>query len=679
MRHAFLVVSSVLLSSCATTNIVETQQTVSPSYLAKPSNISGEHSVLTPLKPANNLEPTTKTGFSALSSPRGSSTVGLQVEALSQRFSATQLVALASDDLPINQLIHQVFGEILKVSYLLDDKAKADKSGVTLNIRHQLSERQLFELTQELLSERGYQVRFSDNIYYIAQQAGVSNLEFGFGREVSDVPRSSLEIAQMVPLQFPIQTGITTTLAQLFQVSVVPDREQNTLTLRGRREQILRALELIHLLDGPSLSKQHIAMYRSRYVSAAELSAQLQGIMNHEGVAVALEKPQAEALSIMSVERLSSLILFAKQPALLKRAKYWLEQLDQASQVTERQYFTYHPRFARANDIAESLAPLIDGAVSNAPVNNSSATSAQTVGKPNKAKSVARNETLTLVVDSRTNALIVYSTGEEYQRLIPLIERMDVMPKQVMLEVIIAEVTLSDEFAQGIEFAFSRGDANLSTLGSFGVEKMGGLSFGIKGVDGQLIANFFETNSHVNILSRPSVVVRDGVQANMNVGTDIPVVGETSSDPDGERRTTSIQYRKTGVQLSVTPTVNSQGVVIMEIQQTSSNQAKGSSTVADSPAIFERAIKTEVVAESGQAVILGGLISENISQSQTKVPFLGDIPWLGALFRSQGQEKTKTELVVMVTPRVIESSNEWQALKFQLNKQLDSLVLPVAP
>jgi general secretion pathway protein D len=281
-----------------------------------------------------------------------------------------------------------------------------------------------------------------------------------------------------------------------------------------------------------------------------------------------------------------------------------------------------------------------------------------------------------MVVDERANLLIFHTAGEDYQQLLPLIKRLDVLPKQIILEVMIAEVTLTDEFKQGVEFAFTSGAYGLSTAGAFMGDGFGGLSYLLQGENGSIALNLFQANSNVNVLSRPSIVVRDGVNASISVGTDIPIVGQTVTDPlNGTNQTTTIEYRKTGVELSVTPTVNAQGVILMEIKQSISNQLEVGATVAGSPSVFERSINTEVVAESGQSIVLGGLISESRSSRQTKVPVLGDLPFIGKLFQAETESGDKTELVVFVTPRLIESSSEWDDIILQFTDTLNELVI----
>lgn len=168
---------------------------------------------------------------------------------------------------------------------------------------------------------------------------------------------------------------------------------------------------------------------------------------------------------------------------------------------------------------------------------------------------------------------------------------------------------------------------------------------------------------------------RDGVAASIQVGTDIPVVGKTTTDPTtGTSR--SVEYRKTGISVKVTPTINAQGVVIMTIDQTNSNTVDGGSEVEGNPQIFERSLSTEVVAESGQTVIMGGLISENNNDNSSGLPGLRSLPFIGALFGTTTNSKIKTELVIMVTPKVISRSDEWDDIKAKLKQGLEYIELP---
>jgi general secretion pathway protein D len=264
-----------------------------------------------------------------------------------------------------------------------------------------------------------------------------------------------------------------------------------------------------------------------------------------------------------------------------------------------------------------------------------------------------------------------------YQTLLPMIKRLDVPPKQILLEAMIAEVTLSGEFAYGVEFAFSSGEFSGGTLGNLGLPD-GGLALNWVGnLTDQVRLKLSATNSLVNVLSNPTLVVRDGVEATISVGSDIPTVGATASDPlQSDRQITQVLYRKTGLDLRIRPTINAEGVVVMEIDQSISNTVPGASAVDGAPVFFERAITTEVVARSGESILLAGLISESQNENSSGVPGLSKIPGLGYLFRSDSKSKERTELVVLITPRVIEDPRQWNDIRIGMQGALENLVLP---
>jgi general secretion pathway protein D len=294
--------------------------------------------------------------------------------------------------------------------------------------------------------------------------------------------------------------------------------------------------------------------------------------------------------------------------------------------------------------------------------------------KNSQLTKTTEGDNLRMVVDERANALIFYSTGKHFQELQPIIKQLDIMPKQVMLEVVIAEVKLTGSFAKGVAFALKSGSSSTDKQSSFNFSSEGGFNYSIVGLPGNFNVNLNQTDGLINVLSKPTLVVRDGVTASISVGDDIPTIGSTTSDPiSGDRETTSIVYRKTGVDLSVTPTINAQGTVIMTISQNISNISASGPSIGGSTAVFERTISTEVVAGDGQTVMLGGLISENKNSGATSVPILGGLPIIGHLFRSDTEESDKTELVILVTPRIISNRSDFDMVKKGFVKGLENI------
>ena len=187
-------------------------------------------------------------------------------------------------------------------------------------------------------------------------------------------------------------------------------------------------------------------------------------------------------------------------------------------------------------------------------------------------------------------------------------------------------------------------------------------------------------DSRINILSNPILVVRDGVGANIAVGNDVPTLGSFVSNPlQSNNSVQTIQYRQTGIGLQIKPTINSQGSVMMTITQSISNSVPGGAGVGGSPTFFTRNVSTEVVARSGQSVLLAGLISDTSNQSSSRVPFLSRIPIAGLAFRSDSKKREKTELILLITPRIIDSLDQWDEVKSSVESALDYIAVKPAP
>lgn len=613
-----------------------------------------------------------------------------ETTSLSQRFSENDEITVSARELSLSEFIHYIFGDLLKTNYVVGELAQKSEEAVTMSLANEVTERKLFEVARDTLSDKGFQVSLKDDIFYITSldDSSAQNLIIGIGNTPDSVPNTDQKVLQIISLDYGYRNEMGMVAKTLANVSVRNDPSQGVLFVEGRREEILKALEFFNLVDNPSPLARHVAAVELVFLSPDEFTSQLREVMTNEGIMVETRANASASVVLTPIETSGQVIVFARSEEFLTRVQYWAGRLDVPTGSNQKQYFVYQPNYARAADLGNSLSPLLGGSRTGRSQDNnynrsssqsresSAGSSANEMRSSGSQSAVVNTDELDMIVDERTNSLVFKTTGETYHSLLPLIKRLDTQPKQVMLEVIIAEVTLNDSFEKGVDFTLQDGNGVATTAGGFGLDGMGGFSYTLTGLDGDIRFKLFRDSSLVNILSRPSIVVRDGIAASISVGTDIPVIGQTTSDPiAGERQTTQIEYRKTGIELTVTPTVNSQGVVIMTIDQSISNTVDGGVSVQGSPSIFERTLSTEVVADSGQTVVLGGLISENTTNSEATVPGLGRIPVIGHLFRSDSESTDKTELVVLVTPRIIERSDQWDSLKEQFKSQFERLNL----
>ncbi|CAH1528253.1 Type II secretion system protein [Vibrio rotiferianus] len=684
MNKTFLVaaIQLGLLTGCGSTSLSNNPYE-DTSYVIKNSPLAIKQDVKKDAQAAD-IEPIEKRGIKRLNSLHQQKNIKTNETGLYDQFSDEPTLMVTAEKLPLGQFINYVMGDVLQLSYIVTDQLANSSKNVTINITEKISPRALMQLLNEQLEESGNELVLKEDIYYVMPIVnGGSRYAIGIGSDLEDIPSNANNILQIVPITYELSRFAMMSIRDFTPAQVIHDTEQNSLFIRGRYSDVARTLDVFRYLDKPANRGKHVSLFELTYIDSTSFIEQLKTLLKTEGINVGDDSGNSANLVFVPLDQVGSVAVFASDDSLLNRAKYWAKTLDKPLQGAELNYFIYYPKFARAADLASSLQPLISGGgASNTQSQHSSSSKRDsTNAEEGSSRQVNTNapsfrNSSELVVDERSNAMIFNMDASQYNQLLPLIKQLDVLPKQILLEVVIAEVTLTGDFKKGVEFFFSKGNSSGGTKGAFGVADLGGMSYLWKDGGNQIQVSAFEENKFVNVLSNPTLLVRDGVEANITVGTDIPVVTSTvDTEGDGSKVTETIQYRKTGVDVSVTPTVNSRGVVIMNIVQSISNQTD-TSAGSSSPSIFDRSITTEVIADSGQTIILGGIISEDKNSTQTKVPFLGDIPVLGHLFRYDGDGSSKTELVMLVTPRIIERNDEWQGLIEQFGQGFENLRLP---
>lgn len=698
-RHLLLAIAA-LLASCQPARLQ-----VPPPRLAVPSAaVAGAPTEAV----AAESDSTRKSGLDRLDAPPRTST-RLATQDWSGRFPANDRLTVAVQAMPLRDFVQYAFGELLKASYVLVPGIAGMDEPVTLNVQQPVSSRALYKLIDELLGSRKVTINFRDGVYYLAPAGDKGGgVRIGYGRRPQDVPDVTGRILQVVPLRYGMNISIERTVKDLANVQVQPDPLQGALFVSGERDAVLRVLDVVALLDQPGNRARQLGLLNLTYIGSKDLSDQLATLLENEGIPTGIGRADGKNVALVPLDQLGAVAVFASSAELLDRVEFWARQIDRPSQGPEQRYFIYYPKNARATDLGESLAPLVGGEMPSRTGSQArdtrSALSSPTTGMRDTESSSAgvsgdtamrrdrspstpgagpvavKGDGLTLSVDPRSNTLIFYTTGMRYQSLLPMIRRLDVPPKQILLEATIAEVSLTGEFAYGVEFAVTEGRWSGGTQGNLGLPG-GGLTLNwIDSVGDSVRAKLSSKDTRVNVLSNPTLVVRDGVEAQIVVGNDVPTIGATASDPIQSNRTiTTVLYRRTGLELTVRPTINAQGMVVMEITQSISNTVDGGSDVEGAPVIFQRAVTTEVVARTGQTVLLAGLISSRNNDTRNGVPGLSKIPVLGALFESRTRSREKTELVVLITPRIIENPEEWDNIRAGLQDAMQLLQIPAPP
>lgn len=598
-------------------------------------------------------------------------TLGFQLDSrgsiplLGSKFSTQDQLSVTAEKMPVKDFIHYVYGDLFQVNYVIDQSvessAESDVDRVTMSLANPVSSRMLYNLTNDMFLERGIRVKYTNETFFIYRPKDLnadSEVAIGIGRDPESVPNTAQEILQVVPVRFGLNGGLERTLRDLVKAKITPDFAQSTVFIQGKRAQIIKALELMDMLDTPATRGRYIALIKLRYSTPETLAITVRGLLKNEGIDASIGNPAQRNVVMVPLKRLDSLVVFASSQFLLERVNYWVGLTDTQTSGAEQKYFLYNPMYARADDLGKNIGKLF-GLSLGQPQSGTGGSSQSTGNAPPDKRTIGVNTPeLKMVVDERSNAIIFYTTSSIYRDISKLLRQLDTPPKQVLLDITIAEVTLKDEFKLGVEWALSQSEVILSTDGSWSAGQIGGIGLLVDGNKGPLSARAIANNTLVKVLSNPSLMVLDGVAATISVGSQISVVGSSSSDPDGQRVTQSSEYRSTGLTLSVTPTVNSYGSVTMEIVQSISNTLPGAGGAGGNPDIFSRSLNTEVVSRSGQTVMMAGLISESATKGGQGAPFLSKIPVLGHLFKASSNSKDRTELIMLITPKVLSTSED---------------------
>lgn len=447
--------------------------------------------------------------------------------------------------------------------------------------------------------------------------------------------------------------------------------------------------------------------------------------------------PLFGALRIMPIERLNSILVVTPRASYLEEARRWIERLDQPNDNSaEPQLFIYQVKNVNARHLATVLggifgdarpqgatststgvAPGLGSATANTMGQTGSAglfggsASNQSTGlrsgglqggstgsglgiagaRSNQATSVQAPVAATLgsvrvMADELNNSVLVWGSRAEYNKIESTLKRLDLPPTQVMIEASIIEVTLSDDLQYGLQWEFndSRASTGYTGLGRLSsnqssatdfLKPTSGFSYTLKNPAGNVraILSALSAKTSVKVLASPSLMVLDNHTAGIVVGTQTPIQSGTTTNIEGTVSTTNIQYKDTGVNLLVTPSVNSGNIVTMQVDQ-SVTDVGAPDDVTKQRAFLQRQFSSKVAVRSGESIVMGGLIQERGTSSKSGVPILHTIPVLGNLFGATTNEGSRTELLVVITPRVVRSDIDIREVGDDLRDRMRGLV-----
>ena len=588
-------------------------------------------------------------------------------------------IKVSFHEIPLVAFINAVFGEQLNMSFVVSPGLQDKKDLVTLRLTEPLPPAELFLWARRALSTYGVDVREEGGVLTFFESDEIASPDIPLlitGRALPEVPATHRTIFQLVPLHVTSPDYARSWLRQAFkgqdlEIDDVPNR--SVLFLQGGADVLARAVNMLEVLDQPMLQGQHGFILQPAFLPAGDLVEELRTVLDAEGYRISIGAPGG-AVTVLPLQTSNKIVVFANDPAALDHVEEWARILDAEHRDTvEEALFSYEVKNTQAEELTETLNNVIGQELRTTTGRPRSAAPGQQM--PPAVIAVGR-----IVVDKNRNMILFRGSGKEWADILQVVEKLDKPVPSVLIEVLIAEITLTDMEKSGFEFMLRGGvrgrDLSGGTLKALGVGA-GGLSMALdsSGLTRALLNLFYEDN-RVVIRSSPKLFVKSGGTATLEVGNEIPVITQISDEARQVAGSTNIlqdvSYRKTGVSLEISPIVQANGLVDLEIsQELSEAQPSANTSIAGSPTILSRRISTSLTLKDGGSLVMGGLIANNRSAGQTGIPALGQIPLLGRLFRSDTLQEDRTELLIMVIPYVVVTHAEGSALTEELKQQLD--------
>ncbi len=584
-------------------------------------------------------------------------------------------VMLNFDNADIYEVI-QVIAEVLDISYIIEPQVKG-----VVNIRSgkKIPNNQLYTTFKKILNINGIDIRPEGEHYYIHMAGKPTSEKLYTKEQIGELKNSSRLITQVVPV-----IHISSTEAQKLvepylstHATVYNLPEQNTLIIADFESKIIDGLMILKRLDVSSLSALKVKLIKIDEAPLFDLKDELTEIL----AALKINKKDYQGIQIMPLERVNALLLIGYDELLMESAEEWILELDRTPTEGRDSIYIYNVRNSVASELTNLVSSLIiDDNFSSSqsrkttqknPATSTPARRPGTVEKPpTRTTTLSSSKSMdtmqfagepTLIADDARNIILIRALMPDYRRVLKLLERLDNIPMQVLIEVLVAEVSLTDAWQYGVEWFLKNHEMGVhSADASF---TSSGLDFNLT-FDNQgdifKLMNLLATNNGFSILSSPQVLVLNNETASVNVGEQVPIVTSQTSDTVGTATTTSnqtVQYKDTGVILNVTPRINYDGIIIIDIDQQVSSVKDQTTEGINSPTISTKSVKTKLAVKDGQSILMGGLISKETTNNESGIPFLKDMPGLGWVFKNESENITKKELLIMVTPYVIESED----------------------
>ena len=627
-------------------------------------------------------------------------------------------ISLNFEKASLRTVIDAVLGDALGVAYSVDERVDGV---VTLVSPQKLGRDQALEVLDGVLRNNGATLIKGETLYRVVLAANA--------RQNLPGPKAGAEPGYGISVYVASHTAAASLqklIEPLYQIAgaLSADNEHNLLLVTGSAEERRALTEAARLFDQDWLANHSVGIYPLRHARPKTLVEELKALFLPGGAAAGAD---GGTLRFTAIERLNAVMVVSFQPAGLDDAGAWIARLDQAG-AGERTLHVYPIHYAKVQNVAKLLNRLLSGTggggigaetgnaalppgTAGARLATAGATTAAAQGQQAASPTASGQaggfgssdhalggeaETTgeglgdsfgngaKVIADIASHSLLVMANQAEAKMVEAALAQLDAKPAQVMIEATIVEVTLNKNLQFGVQY-FLRGtklleqDSSVGFNASNALGTISGIAPGFNGVLGTLsnpsvIVSALDAVTDAKVLSSPQLLVTDSHEALLKVGTQTPLLTQqaVSTQAAGAPIVSNVEYHDTGVILRVLPRSNEAGQVSLEIAQEVSQVVPNGSN-ALTPLIEQRRIESSVTVQSGQTVMLGGLISENNSLGRNAVPLFSSLPWVGDLFGQKSDSRSRTELIVFITPHILRDGDEARRLTEELMGRLQSM------
>ncbi len=619
---------------------------------------------------------------------------------------------MAFDNADLFEVLDATLFELFKINYIIDPHVKTKLS---FHFSGKYTQNQFIELLNDILQLSNLSItRGPADMFKVIRKNESAALTSEDLYEDS-LPSFSGDISRLIKLKYLDASAAAASIRAFASkgASISIDKVNNFIIITDTRDNIEKIINIIALMDVPYFMDISWKIFPVKEAEAKEIAADITKIIRSSGL---YYRPGAVrgGYQILTIDSMNAILVVTRWHEILGLVENWISAMDHMGDEssTGTGVFVYFVENGTAVELADILKQLYSEKKSSSSKTQIVKPLSPPVNKDKKKvqdKKTASDEDsnamllstggssgelsgdVEIIPDETNNAIIFKASQRDYRTIKNVLKELDIVPRQVLINVIIAEVTLSDKIKYGVQWLMNNTlgdyeaqggwDGSTSTrplnqvLGSnssftYGIYSTADILSGSADILKGLVTALDE-DSELNILSSPNIMAVDNKEAYIEVGEDVPTITGTVTDSNGGV-TNTVQYQKTGIILKVTPHINSSGLVKMELSQEVSG-AGSTAGAGGNLTISTRKVETSLVVSDGQTILLGGLMKSESDNSESGIPFLKNIPVLGNLFRSTDNKTTKTELIFLLTPHVVDSREGADRVTWEFAEKIESI------